>query len=317
MPTEMQDASKPKAAEDNIPVVGEIMTTIKKKQRPIKRRIAAYVRKYLTIFIGAFFTAIGLEEFLIPNHVIDGGIVGLSIMGSVITDLPFTVFLILLNIPFLYLGYKQIGKSFAVTTIVAILCLSFWSEVFEPIPNVTEDVFLAVIFGGIIDGIGVGLIMRAGGSLDGTEIVAIIADRRTVFSVGEIVMFMNLFILSGAGFLFGWDKAMYSLIAYFVIAKMIDVVLKGIDESYAVMIVTSEHKKISEALLHRLGRGVTMLHGAGGFSGIDKEILYSVVTRLELRKLKEVVLEEDPNAFLTINAVSDIVGGRVRKKAIH
>ena len=170
---------------------------------------------------------------------------------------------------------------------------------------------------GIIDGLGVGLIIRAGGSLDGTEIVAIIMDRRSVFSVGEVVMFINLFILSSAGLLYGWDKAMYSLVAYFVISKMIDVVIKGLDESYAVMIVTNEHDEITSALNDRLGRGVTLLHGQGGYTGEAKEVLYCVVTRLEVDKLKEIVLEKDENAFVTINAVHDIVGGRFKKKAIH
>lgn len=286
-------------------------------KHPPRRTLRGYIGKYLTIFMGAIIAAIGLEIFLIPNQIIDGGVVGIAIMMSAITDMPLGVFLVGLNLPFLYIGYRQLGRSFVVATTVAILCLSLWSEVFVPIPRITEDFFLAAIFGGIIDGIGVGLIMRAGGSLDGTEIVAIILDRRTVFSVGEVVMFINLFILSAAGFLFGWDKAMYSLVAYFVIAKMIDVVLKGLDESYAVMIVTNHNEEVAEALLHRLGRGVTILHGAGGYSGEDREILYSVVTRLELGKLKEVILEEDPDAFVTIHQIHDIVGGRVRKKAIH
>lgn len=286
-------------------------------KRPPRHTLRGYMGKYLTIFVGAIIAAIGLEIFLIPNQIIDGGVVGLSIMMSAVTGMPLGVFLVGLNLPFLYIGYRHLGKSFVLATTVAILCLSLWSEVFDPVPRITEDFFLAAVFGGIIDGIGVGLIMRAGGSLDGTEIVAIILDRRTVFSVGEVVMFINLFILSAAGFLFGWDKAMYSLVAYFVIAKMIDVVLKGLDESYAVMIVTNHNEEVAAALLHRLGRGVTILHGAGGYSGEDREILYSVVTRLELGKLKEVVLAEDPDAFVTVHQIHDIVGGRVRKKAIH
>ena len=269
------------------------------------------------IFVGAIIASIGLELFLIPNRVIDGGVVGISIMASTVTPLSFGFFLVVLNLPFLYLGYKQIGKNFAIATLIAICFLSLWSAVFEGLPRVTEDPFLAAIFGGIIDGLGVGLIIRAGGSLDGTEIVAIIMDRRSVFSVGEVVMFINLFILSSAGLLFGWDKAMYSLVAYFVIAKMIDVVIKGLDESYAVMIVTNEHEDITSALNDRLGRGVTLLHGAGGYTGESKEVLYCVVTRLEVDKLKEIVLEKDENAFVTINAVHDIVGGRFKKKAIH
>ena len=248
------------------------------------RKASFYVKKYLMIFVGALIAAIGLELFLIPNNVIDGGVV---------------------------------GKNFAIATTIAICILSVWSAVFAPLPKVTDDPFLAAIFGGIIDGLGVGLIIRAGGSLDGTEIVAIIMDRRSVFSVGEVVMFINLFILSSAGLLYGWDKAMYSLVAYFVISKMIDIVIKGLDESYAVMIVTNEHDDITSALNDRLGRGVTLLHGAGGYTGESKEVLYCVVTRLEVDKLKEIVLEKDENAFVTINAVHDIVGGRFKKKAIH
>lgn len=287
------------------------------KTKTAARPMSFYVKKYLIIFVGAIIAAIGLEIFLIPNNVIDGGVVGLSIMASAITDMPLGIFLVVLNLPFLYIGYTQIGKNFTIATLIAILFLSAWSAFFEPIPKLTSDPFLAAIFGGIIDGIGVGLIIRAGGSLDGTEIVAIIMDKKSVFSVGEVVMFINLFILSSAGLLFGWDKAMYSLVAYFVISKMIDVVIKGLDESYAVMIVTNEHDEITSALNDRLGRGVTLLHGKGGYTGQSKEVLYCVVTRLEVDKLKEIVLEKDENAFVTINAVHDIVGGRFKKKSIH
>ena len=288
-----------------------------KKQIQQHRKLSFYIKKYIIIFLGAIIASLGLELFLIPNHVIDGGVVGISIMFNTVFGLPFGFFLVVLNLPFLYLGYKQIGKNFAIATLIAICFLSFWSAVIGSIPRVTEDPFLAAIFGGIIDGLGVGLIIRAGGSLDGTEIVAIIMDKKSVFSVGEVVMFINLFILSSAGLLYGWDKAMYSLVAYFVISKMIDVVIKGLDESYAVMIVTNEHEEVTSALNDRLGRGVTLLHGAGGYTGDSKEVLYCVVTRLEVDKLKEIVLEKDSSAFVTINAVHDIVGGRFKKKAIH
>ena len=288
-----------------------------KPQIKQQRKFSFYFKKYLTIFIGALIASVGLELFLIPNEVIDGGVVGLSIMAQTLSGFSIGMFLILFNLPFLYLGYKQIGRSFAIATMVAICFLAGWSEVMEEIPAVTTDPFLAAIFGGIIDGVGVGLIIRAGGSLDGTEIVAIIMDKKSVFSVGEVVMFINLFILSSAGLLFGWDKAMYSLVAYFVISKMIDVVIKGLDESYAVLIVTNEHEEITSALNDRLGRGVTLLHGAGGYTGESKEVLYCVVTRLEVDKLKEIVLDKDESAFVTINAVHDIVGGRFKKKSIH
>lgn len=282
-----------------------------------KSKLRQYVKKYIYIFIGSIITAIGLEIFLIPNNIIDGGVVGISIMLSAITGLPFGAFLILINLPFLYLGYKHIGKAFAIATTFAVISLSFWSSVFLPVLPVTNDYFLAAVFGGIITGTGVGLIIRNGGSLDGTEIVAILTDKKTVFSVGEIVMFINLFILSSASLVFGWDKAMYSLVAYFVIAKMIDVVLKGLEETYSVMIVTSQHTDILNRLMLEMDKGVTVLHGEGGYTKEKRKILYCVVTRLEIDKLKNMVLDIDEGAFVTINPVSDIVGGRLRVKKNH
>ncbi len=285
----------------------------------LRRRKTAmdWIKKYLVLIIGSLIYSAGLEIFLVPNNIIDGGIVGISIMASYLTGIPFGVYMVVLNLPFLYLGYKQIGRTFAISTIISIIALSIFSEFLEPVPRITEDYFLAAIFGGIIAGAGVGLVIRQGGSLDGTEITAIILDRKTSFSVGEVVMFFNLFILGAAGFVFGWDKAMYSLVAYFIISKMIDVVLKGLDESYAVMIVSDEYEEIADALMHRLGRGVTYLHGQGAYTGDDKQVLYCVVTRLEVVKLKEIALEKDETAFVTINPVHDIVGGRFKKKSIH
>ena len=285
----------------------------------LRRRKTAidWIKKYLVLIIGSLIYSAGLEIFLVPNNIIDGGVVGISIMASYLTGIPFGVYMVVLNLPFLYLGYKQIGKTFAISTIVSIIAISVFSEFLEPVPQITQDYFLAAIFGGIIAGAGVGLVIRQGGSLDGTEITAIILDRKTSFSVGEVVMFFNLFILGAAGFVFGWDKAMYSLVAYFIISKMIDVVLKGLDESYAVMIVSDEYEEIADALMHRLGRGVTYLHGQGAYTGDDKQVLYCVVTRLEVVKLKEIALEKDETAFVTINPVHDIVGGRFKKKSIH
>lgn len=285
----------------------------------LRRRKTAmdWIKKYLVLIIGSLIYSAGLEIFLVPNNIIDGGVVGISIMASYLTGIPFGVYMLVLNLPFLYLGYKQIGKTFAISTIISIIALSIFSEFLEPVPRITEDYFLAAIFGGIIAGAGVGLVIRQGGSLDGTEITAIILDRKTSFSVGEVVMFFNLFILGAAGFVFGWDKAMYSLVAYFIISKMIDVVIKGLDESYAVMIVSDEYEEIADALMHRLGRGVTYLHGQGAYTGDDKQVLYCVVTRLEVVKLKEIALEKDETAFVTINPVHDIVGGRFKKKSIH
>ncbi|MBP2651442.1 MAG: hypothetical protein H6Q74_2267 [Firmicutes bacterium] len=286
---------------------------VQKRWKIIERNIA----KYFFIFLGSILAAIGLEIFLVPNQIIDGGIVGISILLSYITKLPLSAFIVVLNLPFLYIGYKQIGKTFAISTMIAIASLSYWVSVFIPIPELTNDFFLAAVFGGITVGVGVGLIIRYGGSTDGTEIIAIILDKTTGFSVGEIVMFFNLFILASAGFVFGWDKAMYSLVAYFIAYKMIDITVSGLDESKAVMIVSDHSLKIREVLIARLGRGVTILHGEGGWSGAPKKVLYSVVTRLEIAKLKSIVNEIDETAFVAINDVHDVMGGQVNKKSIH
>ncbi|MBE6098860.1 MAG: YitT family protein [Anaerovibrio sp.] len=290
---------------------------IKKKLIRKKKTIGSYIKKFIILCVGACLYAAGLEIFLIPNQIIDGGVVGISIMASYLTDIEFSVFMLTINLPFLYLGYKHIGKTFSISTVIAIVLLSLWTQYFEPIAQVTDDFFLAAIFGGIVAGAGVGLIIRNSGSLDGTEIVAIIVDKRSTFSVGEVVLFFNVFILGAAGFIFGWDKAMYSLVAYFVISKMIDVVIKGLDESYAVMIVSDESDEIADALMSRLGRGVTFINGMGAYTGDPKKVIYCVVTRLEVDKLKDIAIEKDDNAFITINPVHDIVGGRFKKKSIH
>ncbi len=276
-----------------------------------------YFRKYVMLFIGSVVAAAGLEFFLIPNQIIDGGIVGVSILVSHLTGISLSLYLVLLNLPFLYLGYLQIGKSFCLSTLFSVVSLAFWVAYFRPIHELTQDFFLAATFGGVLVGVGVGLIIRYGGSLDGTEIVAIILDKKSGFSVGEIVMFFNVFILGSAGLVFGWDKAMYSLVAYFVAFKVIDLTIEGLDESKGVMIVSDNADVIADALLARLGRGVTILHGQGGFTQEPKKVLYSVITRLEIAKLKAIVDENDPNAFVIIQDVHDVIGGRVKKKAIH
>lgn len=282
-----------------------------------KNKFSVIIKKYLLLTLGAIVYAAGLETFFVPNNLIDGGVVGISMMISYLTDTPLSVFVVLLNIPFLYLGYKQIGKTFTISTLYSIVVLAFAIQYFHTTPNITYDIFLATIFGGIVVGLGVGMIIRYGGSVDGTEIVAIISDRKTELSVGETVMIINLFILSSAGLVFGWERAMYSLIAYFIAYKVMDLVISGLEESKGVMIVSDRSDDLAETLLARLGRGVTILHGEGAYTNDPKRILYTVVTRLEVAKLKAVVKEKDPNAFLSIYNINDVVGGRVKKKSIH
>lgn len=272
--------------------------------------------RILLMSLGSVLASVGLEMFLIPNRIIDGGITGISIILSHFTGYPLGVFIFCLNLPFLVVGYKHIGKTFALSTLFSVICLSVGVSFLHPISSVTQDTLLATIFGGIILGAGVGLIIRNGGSLDGTEIIAIIFDKKTDFSVGEIVMFINLFILGGSGLVFGWDRAMYSLIAYFIAYKTIDITVEGINESKSVIIVSEEYKEIARALTDRLGRGVTLLHGEGAYKGAATNVIYVVVSRLEITKLRDIVHGFDENALISTGSV-EVTGKSYGKKAIH
>lgn len=273
----------------------------------------------LFIILGAFIYTVGLDLFLVPNNIIDGGVVGISLMAATLSGYSFSIFVVLINLPFLYLGYRVIGKTFTLSTLFGIVWMAIFSNFMHLLPVITTDPFLGAIFGGIILGIGVGLIIRNGGSLDGSEVVAIIFDKRSSFSVGELVMGMNLVIMTLAGFVYSWNSAMYSLIAYFIAYKMIDITITGLEESKSVMIILDAEKsaEVADALNDRLGRGVTILYGEGGYLKQPKHVLYSVITRLEITKLKEIVYEIDDKAFITISDVQDLFGGHFKKKNIH
>ncbi|MDF2923032.1 MAG: rane protein [Paenibacillaceae bacterium] len=288
-------------------------------QRPKHVRLTTtkLLRRIIFLVLGAGLVSVGLEIFLVPNQIIDGGIVGISIITAHLTGVPIGVFLLLLNLPFLLVGYKQIGKTFALSTLFGVIVMSIGTHFLHPVEALTKEPLLAAVFGGIILGIGVGMVIRSGGSLDGTEIVAILATKRMPFSVGEIVMFFNIFILASAGFVFGLDHAMYSLIAYFIAFKMIDLTIEGFNESKAVWVISEDYKTIGDAIISRLGRGVTYMKGEGAFSGGDKQVIFCVITRLEEAKLKTIVDEIDHNAFLAVGNIHDVKGGRFRKKNIH
>ncbi|EIT85988.1 hypothetical protein A374_09134 [Fictibacillus macauensis ZFHKF-1] len=275
------------------------------------------LQRIIFITLGAALFSVGLEIFLVPNNIIDGGIVGISIILSSVTPLSLGVLLILLNLPFLFLGYKQIGKTFAFSTLYAVIIMSIGTFFLNPVPVLTDDPLLASVFGGVILGVGVGMVIRYGGSMDGTEILAVLFNTKTPFSVGEVVMFFNLFILGSAGFVFGWDRAMYSLIAYYIAFKVIDITIDGFDQSKSVWIISDEHTRIGEALLARLGRGVTYLNGEGAYSRDEKKVIFTVITRLEEAKLKNIVEDIDPTAFLAVGNIHDVKGGRFKKKNIH
>ncbi len=273
--------------------------------------------RIIMVIIGAIIMALGLEQFLVPNKILDGGIVGISIIASHLFGIPLGVFIFILNIPFFFIGYKQIGKTFALSTALGITVLSFATIMLHPVAAFTDDLLLSTVFGGVILGTGVGIVIRYGGSLDGTEIMAILFNRKLPFSVGEIIMFFNILIFIVAGFVFNWEQTMYSMLAYFIAYKTIDIVIEGLEESKAIYIISDEYEEIGSAIMNRLGRGVTFLNGAGGYTGDPKNVIFTVVTRLEESKLISIVEEKDPTAFLAIGNIAEVRGGRFKKKNIH
>jgi uncharacterized membrane-anchored protein YitT (DUF2179 family) len=272
------------------------------------------IRNGFVLSLGAVLYAFGLRTFIIPNHLIDGGVTGLSIIINYLTSLPLSVFVVILNLPFFIIGYKQINRIYTVSTVFSIIIMSIFIEIFKFIPPVTNDLFLASVFGGINLGIGIGIIIRFGGSLDGTETIGIILDKKTGFSVGEIVFFINLFIMAFAGFVFGWDRAMYSMITYFIAFKVIDVTIEGFNDAKNVMIVSEKANELSIVLMLELGKGLTLISAKGGYSGVEKNIIYTVITRFEIARLKSIVNKVDPYAFITITDVTEVMGGSVKKK---
>lgn len=276
------------------------------------------VTQLVTITIGAIIAAFGLDMFLVPNAILDGGVIGLSIIAAELTNISMSIYLILFNLPFLYIGYKRMGLKFTLRTLYGVIILSGATAYLHHFESVTDDLFLATIIGAVILGTGVGLVIRAGGALDGTEIIAILVSKKRTVSVGQIVMVMNLFIFVLAALLvFSWETAMYSIITYFIAFKMIDVVVEGMEELKSVTIISDVPEEIAEALLKQLGRGMTYIQGQGVFSNEPKKIIYTIVSRIELSTLRSVVDDIDPNALVAIENVADVSGSNFDKSGGH
>ena len=263
--------------------------------------------------LGAFIAGFGLEGFLIPNNMIDGGIVGVSIMISYLTKANLGMLILCINIPFIFLAMKKLGKLFVGQTFYAIAMLGISVNVFHH-HRATDDILLATVFGGVILGIGVGIVLRNNAAMDGTEILSIRLAKKSGFSIGEIIMFFNMFIYAAAGFLFGWDKAMYSVLVYFITYKVIDIVLEGLNESKSVTIISDKSEEIGNAIIKKLDVGVTYISGKGGYSGAEKVMIYCVISRLEITKLKELIKSIDKSAFLAIENVHEVEGTRIKEK---
>ncbi|HEX8145516.1 MAG TPA: YitT family protein [Pyrinomonadaceae bacterium] len=271
----------------------------------------------LLIVLGILSAGLGLKGFLLSSRFIDGGVTGVSMLLSDVLGWPLSVLIFIINIPFIALGYRQVGRLFAIKSTLAIaglsLCLAFLHY-----PDVTPDKLLTAIFGGFFIGAGIGLAIRGGAVLDGTEIAALLISKSShLLKVGDVILIMNIFIFSAAAFFLGIESALYSILTYFAASKTIDFLIHGIDEYTALIIISERSDEIRRAIISLLHRGVTVYKGRGGLSNVEQDILFCVVTRLEIGRVKEVVSRIDDSAFIVIHQLSDAEGGVIRKQALH
>lgn len=270
-------------------------------------------KRFFFLTVGAFIAAFALEGFLVPNNIIDGGVIGLSMLTSYVTKYNLGLLIFLFNLPFICLAFTKMGKKFVLQTFYANAMLSIAVNLFHT-HLVTTDLLLATVFGGIVLGTGVGIVLKSDGSLDGTEILSLFLSKKYGFSVGEIIMSINIFVYIICGFVFSWERAMYSILTYFIAYKMIDVVLEGLNSSKSVRIISDKAQEIGDALIEKLDISVTYLKGIGGYSGLEKTIIFCVISRIELSKMKEIIKDIDPSAFTSIVEVNEAYGARLKKQ---
>ncbi|PQJ68884.1 YitT family protein [Polaribacter butkevichii] len=315
-----------------------IKTTLKFKDKkkypkgsPSEYKLAKRYRELLVTFkrnfknvvlivIGIFSASFGFKGFLLTNDFIDGGATGISLLIAAVTGIPLYILIIGINVPFVFLGYKIMGKQFAIKTALAITGLALCVAI-VPFPNVTDDDLLVAIFGGFFLGAGIGLAIRGGAVIDGTEVLAIYLSRKFGATIGDIIILINVFIFSFAAYLLSIEVALYSMITYMAASKTLDFIIEGIEEYIGVTIISSQSNRIREMIVEKLGRAVTIYKGEGGYAkhGVSKEmdIIYTVITRLEVNKLNTEIEKIESNAFIIMNSIKDIKGGMIKKRPLH
>lgn len=272
----------------------------------------------LMVIIGALITAYGLEAVLIPNNVSDGGVTGLSIVGSELIGLPLGLLIAVLNIPFIFLGYKQIGKSFAIYSVLGIASLAVGTIAMHHLSPIIEgDTLLITVVGGIIIGFGMGLALRNGGALDGIDMLAVLLSRKLPFGTSDLILFLNTFVFIVVSTIFGLQGAILSGIAYFIASKVIHIVEEGLSGAKTFKIITRHPETMVETIRDRLGRGATYNLVEGGYTSEQFREITCVINRLEESKMKEIIYEIDPNAFVIVYDVAEVKGGNFKKKDIH
>lgn len=294
-----------------------------KQIRSQKKSYKAFylIRDLILISAGIFSAALGLKGFLLPNGFIDGGVTGISLLVTQLTGIPLSILLILINAPFILMGYFQISKIFALKAALAITGLALCLAVIS-FPVVTSDKLLVAAFGGFCLGTGIGLAIRGGCVIDGTEIVALYISRKTSLKVGDVVLLINVIIFSVAAIVLGIETALYSVLSYFAASKAVDFIIEGIEEYTGVTIISEKSHEIRKTIIEKMGRGFTIYTGKKGYGKRGEvegeiDIIYTVITRLEISKLKNIVNIIDENAFVVMQSINDTKGGMIKRRALH
>ncbi len=285
---------------------------------PFSKRIVHYIFSFLGMAGGALLAALSIRMFLTPNELIDGGVIGVSMIFARLYGWNLlSFFLFILNIPFIYLAWRYIRRSFVIYMFSATVFFAFFLFLLERVPSFGADQLEAIVIGGAMLGAGAGMIIRNGGCIDGTEILAILINKKKGFTVGQVILFINVFVFAAYGWIFDdWHIALRSLMTYIVAFKTMDLVIAGLEELKSVLIMCSKPDKLSKIITHELGLGLTFIKGKGGYSGEDRDILFIIVERLDLAELKEIVLHEDPSAFIAIENLHEVAYGRTARVAL-
>jgi len=280
------------------------------------------VQDTIYIILGILFSAFAMKSFLVPNHFLDGGVTGISLLGHEVFHWNLSLLLILTNLPFIILGAYQVSKGFAAKTAIAVVGLAIALQYIE-FPTVTSDNLLVSMFGGFFLGLGIGLAMRGGCAIDGLEVLALYTLKKTSFTITEVIMAMNIIIFLSAGIHFGLETALYAMLTYYIAMRTIDYVIEGMEAYTGVTIISGKSEEVKEALVLRMGRGITIYKGERGFMKDSYEvshecdIVFTVITRLEVRKLKNVVHQIDPRAFVFTHTIKETAGGVLKRKIAH
>lgn len=286
-----------------------------------------YFQDILWILAGVFSATLGLEGFIVPNGLLDGGVTGISLILAKLFDTDVSIFIFLINIPFILLGLREVSKEFAIKTLCAIIALSIVLLLLHSFhfPIVTQDKLLISVFGGFFLGAGIGLAMRGGCVIDGTEVLALFLTKKASFQVAEIILLINIVIFSVAALLYGIETSLYSILTYLAASKTVDFLTNGIEEYTGVIIISERSYEIRKMIVSELGRGVTILNGKRGLRGKkanltglnDREVLYTVVTKLELTRLRDIVHEIDDGCFVTTHSINSVKGGMIKTRKLH